>query len=63
MMGIHKLKSMDWESAKQHCKDRNWEWSFNFIHQAEQEMKALEEKLKKCEGQQKAQRLYNSCNF
>ncbi len=54
---------MDWDSAKKHCIERNWEWSLELIYQAEKEIKELEEKLKKCEDQQKAQRLYNSCNY
>jgi len=54
---------MDWESAKQHCIKRNWQWSLALIDQAEAEMKDLEEKLKKCQDQQKATRLYNSCNY
>ena len=54
---------MDWESSKKHCIDRNWKWSLDLINQAEKEIKDLEDKLKKCEEQQKAQRLYNACNF
>ena len=54
---------MDWESAKKHCIECNWKWSLEFIDQAEKEMKELEEKVKKYEDQQKAQRLYNSCNY
>jgi len=54
---------MDWESARQHCSERNWKWSLELIDQAEKEMDELNEKLKKCEDQQKAHRLYNACNF
>ena len=54
---------MDWESAKKHCTERNWNWSLAFIAQAEKEMQELEGKLKKHEDQQKANRLYNSCNY
>tara|TARA_Y100001968_G_C18728392_1_gene423327 strand:+ start:140 stop:304 length:165 start_codon:yes stop_codon:yes gene_type:complete len=54
---------MDWKSARKHCKDRNWKWSLELIDEAEAEMKALEDKLKKYEDQNKAQRLYNSCNY
>ncbi len=54
---------MDWESARKHCQERNWKWSLDLIDQAENEIKELENKLKKCEDQQKAQRLYNACNY
>ena len=54
---------MDWESAKKHCTERNWNWSLALIDQAEKEMQELEGKLKKYEDQQKANRLYNSCNY
>ena len=54
---------MDWDSAKQHCSERNWNWSLDFINKAEKETKDLEERLKKLEDQQKANRLYNACNF
>ena len=54
---------MDWESARKHCIERNWQWSLELIKQAEKEMKDLEEKVKKYEDQQKAQRLYSACNF
>ncbi len=54
---------MDWESARKHCIERNWNWTLDVIDQAEKEIKELEEKLKKCEDQQKAQRLYNACNY
>ena len=54
---------MDWESAKKHCTERNWKWSLELIDQAEKEMKELEDKVKKYEDQQKAQRLYNACNY
>tara|TARA_B100000700_G_C14794326_1_gene737455 strand:- start:408 stop:572 length:165 start_codon:yes stop_codon:yes gene_type:complete len=54
---------MDWELARQHCAERNWEWSLGLIDQAEKEIKELEQKLKKCEDQQRAQRLYNACNY
>ncbi len=54
---------MDWESAKKHCQDRNWAWSLELIKQAQKEFEDLEGKVKKLEQQQKAQRLYNSCNY
>ena len=54
---------MDWDSAKQHCTERNWHWSLELINQVQKEMEDLEKKLKKCEDQQKANRLYNSCNY
>ncbi len=54
---------MDWDSAKQHCTERNWQWSLELIRQAKKEMEELETKLKRCEDQQKANRLYNACNF
>ena len=53
---------MDWDSAKQHCAERNWQWSLELINQAQKEMQDLETKLK-CEDQQKANRLYNACNY
>ena len=63
MIGIHLWCIMDWNAAKKYCAQRKWEWSLEFINQAEKEMKVLEDKLKKCEDQQKAQRLYNACNY
>jgi len=54
---------MDWDSAKQHCKERKWQWSLELINQAQKEMEELETKLKNCEDQQKANRLYNACNY
>ena len=54
---------MDWDSAKQHCTEQNWQWSLELINQAQKEMQDLETKLKKCEDQQKANRLYNACNY
>ena len=51
---------MDWDSAKQHCNERNWQWSLELINQAQKEMEDLETKLKKCEDQQKACLLYTS---
>ncbi len=54
---------MDWDSAKKHCKERNWAWSLELINKAQTEMEALEEKVKKLEDQQKALRLYNACNY
>ncbi len=54
---------MDWESARKHCKEKNWQWSLELINQAQQEMEELEKKIKKLEDQQKAQRLYNACNY
>ena len=54
---------MDWESAKKHCSEREWEWSLEFIKEAQKEMQDLQEKIKKLEEQQKAYRLYNACNY
>tara|TARA_Y100001968_G_C19093550_1_gene588914 strand:- start:393 stop:557 length:165 start_codon:yes stop_codon:yes gene_type:complete len=54
---------MDWEAARKHCNERNWQWSLNLIDQVQMEMEELEEKIKKFESLQKAQRLYNSCNY
>ena len=54
---------MDWESARNHCIERNWNWSLDLIDQAKSEMEEMEEKIKKLECQQNAQRLYNSCNY
>jgi len=54
---------MDWDSAKKHCKNRNWDWSLALIHQVQKEMEELEAKIKKLEDQKKAQRLYNACNY
>ena len=54
---------MDWDSAKKHCNEQNWQWSLDFITQAQKEMEELEMKLKKCEDQQRASRLYNACNY
>ena len=54
---------MDWDSAKKHCTERNWQWTLKLISQAQHEMEDLEIKLKKCEDQQKANRLYNACNY
>ena len=54
---------MDWESARKHCLEKNWLWSLDLINQAQKEMEDLEAKVQKLEDQQKAQRLYNSCNF
>ncbi|WP_320665014.1 hypothetical protein [Prochlorococcus sp. MIT 1223] len=54
---------MNWDSAKKHCTERNWQWTLDLINQAEQEMQELEQNVKRLEDQQKAQRLYNACNF
>ena len=54
---------MDWESAKKHCVYRNWQWSLGFINEAESEVRNLQRQLKKYEDQEKAQRLYNACNY
>ena len=54
---------MDWDSARKHCKEHNWDWSLHLINQAQKEMDELEAKIQKLEAQQKAQRLYNSCNY
>ena len=54
---------MDWDSARKHCIDHNWQWSLELIEQVQEEMKELEAKVKKYEDQEKAQRLYNACNY
>tara|TARA_Y100001968_G_scaffold3692_1_gene3221 strand:+ start:98 stop:262 length:165 start_codon:yes stop_codon:yes gene_type:complete len=54
---------MDWDSAKKHCNEQNWQWSLDFITQAQKEMEELEMKLKKFEDQERANRLYNACNY
>ena len=54
---------MDWDLTKKHCKERGWDWSLDLINEAQKEMDSLEEKIKKLEAQQKAYRLYNSCNY
>ena len=59
----YELHFMDWEAAKNHCAERNWQWSLEFIRQAQTEMEELEAKVKKLEDEQKAQRLYNACNY
>ncbi|KGG13388.1 MULTISPECIES: hypothetical protein [Prochlorococcus] len=41
---------MDWEAAKKHCINRNWQWSLDLINQAEKEMIALQEKVRKLEA-------------
>ena len=37
---------MDWESARKHCKEKDWQWSLELINQAQQEMEELEKKVK-----------------
>ena len=54
---------MDWESAKNHCKERNWKWTLNFIDKCQKEMEDLESENKKLKDQQKADRLFNACNY
>ena len=54
---------MDWEAARKYCKERQWNWSLDFINQAQKEIKELEDKIEKLEEQQKAHRLYNACNY
>ena len=54
---------MDWESARNYCEKRDWTWSLELINKAEKEMNELEKELKKCQDQQRADRLYNSCSF
>ena len=49
--------TMDWESARNYCIERNWHWSLNVIDQAQREMEGMEEKIKKMESQPQAQRL------
>ena len=36
---------MDFESARQYCKNRNWEWSLKLIDQYQKEMEALKAEL------------------
>ncbi len=45
---------MDWESAKKHCAERNWQWSLDLIEQAQKEVSDLELKIEKLEDQIKA---------
>lgn len=45
---------MDWESAKNHCIERNWQWSLEFINQAQNEMEELEDKVKQLEVNSKS---------
>ncbi len=54
---------MDWDYAKKHCNERNWHWSLELINQVQKEMESLKTKLKKCEDQQKANRIFNTCNY
>ena len=54
---------MDWDSARKHCSERNWSWTLELINEAQKEMDDLEKRLKKLEDQQKANRLYNACNY
>ena len=54
---------MDWSSARKHCEDRKWDWSLDLINKAQKEMEELQAKVKKLEDQQKANRLYNACNY
>ena len=35
---------MDWDYAKKHCNERNWEWSLELINQAQKEIEELKEK-------------------
>ncbi len=54
---------MDFEAAKAHCKARNWLWSLDLIEAMEIEVETLKSENEKLKSQQKAHRLYNSCNF
>ena len=45
---------MNWESAKKHCIDRNWQWSLELIEQAQKEINQFEAKIKKLEDEIKA---------
>ena len=54
---------MDWEREKKYCEERDWEWSLNLIERCEKEMNTLIVENKKLKEQQKANRLYNSCNY
>ncbi len=54
---------MDWEAAKQHCLNRQWHWTLDLIQKCQAEVETLEAENKKLKDQQKAQRLYNACNY
>ena len=54
---------MNWESEKNYCKERDWQWTMAFIDRCQQEMEAIEAENKKLKDQQKAQRLYSACNY
>ena len=47
---------MEWESAKKHCEEKNWQWSLNFIIQAKREMEELEAEIQKL----KAEKIFGS---
>ena len=36
---------MDWDRARKHCEERNWQWSLQLIAQMEKEMNQLQDKL------------------
>ena len=54
---------MDWEKERKHCEDQNWLWTLDLIARCQVEMESLEAEVKKLKDQQKAQRLYNACNY
>ena len=54
---------MNWETERKHCQEKGWSWSLDLINRFEKEMEALEAENKRLKDQQKAQRLYNACNF
>ncbi len=38
---------MDWQSAKQHCKERDWQWSLDLINKVQKEMEDLEAEVQR----------------
>ena len=54
---------MNWEAEKKHCIERNWQWSLALIDRCQKEIEVLEAENKKLRDLQKAQRLYNACNY
>ncbi len=33
---------MNWNSAREHCKEKNWKWTMDLINKCQKEMEALE---------------------
>ena len=54
---------MNWEPEKAHCKERNWTWTLDLIERFEKEIQLLQDENKMLKDKEKAQRLYNSCNY